>query len=484
MIQPVVIQGGMGAAVSSWRLARAVSALGQLGVVSGTALDTVLVRRLQQGDTTGDLRRAIAQFPATDVADRVLATYFIPGGKPGGVAFRNIPAYTASPSRERHALAVVAGFVEVFLAKEGHAGRVGINFLEKIQLPTPATLYGALLAGVDYVLVGAGIPRDIPELIDRLVRHETVSLPLHVRDAAEGQFELRFDPIEVVPAPLPVIRRPQFLAIVSSATLALALTRRGSRGVDGFVVEGSSAGGHNAPPRGPLALSPSGEPVYGPRDVADLEKIRAIGLPFWIAGSCASPERLREARQAGACGVQVGSAFAFCEESGLAPALRQQVVEAVRGGGIRVFTDPQASPTGFPFKVILLPGTLSEPEVYAGRERHCDLGYLRELYRREDGTIGYRCPAEPVSDYVRKGGEEADTDDRKCICNGLLANVGLGQSRAGVPEPAILTAGDSVRDIAGLLEGGRRSYSAADVIAYLLERAPSAIGEPAIGYLA
>jgi NAD(P)H-dependent flavin oxidoreductase YrpB (nitropropane dioxygenase family) len=70
--------------------------------------------------------------------------------------------FTAAPTRRRHELAVAGGFVEVFLAKEGHQGSVGINFLEKIQVPTPATLYGALLAGVDYVLVGAGIPRDIP----------------------------------------------------------------------------------------------------------------------------------------------------------------------------------------------------------------------------------------------------------------------------------------------------------------------------------
>ena len=47
---PVIIQGGMGAGVSSWRLARAVSSTGQLGVVSGTALDVILARRLQEGD--------------------------------------------------------------------------------------------------------------------------------------------------------------------------------------------------------------------------------------------------------------------------------------------------------------------------------------------------------------------------------------------------------------------------------------------------
>ncbi len=48
---PLIIQGGLGVAVSNWRLARAVSALGQLGVVSGTAIDQVVVRRSQCAET-------------------------------------------------------------------------------------------------------------------------------------------------------------------------------------------------------------------------------------------------------------------------------------------------------------------------------------------------------------------------------------------------------------------------------------------------
>ncbi len=47
---PRLIQGGMGVGVSGWELARKVSMHGQLGVVSGTALDTILVRRLGKGD--------------------------------------------------------------------------------------------------------------------------------------------------------------------------------------------------------------------------------------------------------------------------------------------------------------------------------------------------------------------------------------------------------------------------------------------------
>jgi len=46
---PRIIQGGMGIRISSWQLAREVSKKGELGVVSGTAIDTVFVRTLQNG---------------------------------------------------------------------------------------------------------------------------------------------------------------------------------------------------------------------------------------------------------------------------------------------------------------------------------------------------------------------------------------------------------------------------------------------------
>lgn len=65
---PKIIQGGMGAGISSSRLARAVSSLGQLGVVSGIALDVILARRLQDGDADGSIRRAIAAFPLRRIA--------------------------------------------------------------------------------------------------------------------------------------------------------------------------------------------------------------------------------------------------------------------------------------------------------------------------------------------------------------------------------------------------------------------------------
>jgi nitronate monooxygenase len=472
MLHPLIIQGGMGAGVSDWRLARAVSQSGQLGVVSGTALACILVRRLQVGDPDGHMRRALEQFPLPAVAQKILADYFIPGGKAPEAPFKLTPLPNLQPGGDFVALTVAANFVEVFLAKEGHSGRVGINFLEKIQFPTLASLYGAMLAGVDYVLMGAGIPRAIPGMLDQLARGEAVELKIDVEGALPGEeFFSRFDPAVFLAKTPPALKRPYFLGIVASATLAMTLARKSNGAVDGFVVEGETAGGHNAPPRGPMQLSASGEPVYGVRDVPDLEKIRELGLPFWLAGSFGRPDKLAEALALGAAGIQVGTAFAFCEESGITPELKRQALEMSRAGKAQVFTDPLASPTGFPFKVLQMPGTLSDPAVNQNRVRLCDLGYLRHAYRKEDGTLGYRCPAEPTEDFVRKGGAAKETEGRQCVCNGLVATIGLAQVRdVSNPDLPLITAGNDVAHIANFAAPGRDSYSAAEVVQRLLSQ--------------
>ena len=461
----------MGVAVSGWQLARAVSLSGQLGVVSGTGLAIVLSRGLQVGDPTGKLRFALEHFPIPGVASRILERYYIPGGKAPSAPFIVPPLPTLRPGPALVELTVAANFVEVFLAKEGHPGMVGINFLEKMQLPTLPSIYGAMLADVDYVLMGAGIPRSIPGALDAFAQGQKAELKIDVLGALPGEeFLSTFDPNEFCSGAAPTLKRPLFLGIVASATLSLALAKKSNGRVDGFVVEGDSAGGHNAPPRGPMQLSATREPVYGPRDIPELDKIRALGLPFWLAGSYGQPGKLAEALRLGAAGIQVGTAFAFCAESGIQTELKREVIELARAGRAKVFTDPVASPTGFPFKVLQLPGTLSDPLLYAARERRCDLGYLRHVYRKQDGTPGYRCPAEPADDFVRKGGNPPDGEGRKCLCNGLLANIGLGQLRSETEmELPLVTAGDNVSCISRFLQTGNEFYTAADVIQQLLD---------------
>ena len=141
--------------------------------------------------------------------------------------------------------------------------------------------------------------------------------------------------------------------------------------------------------------------------------------------------------------------------------------QACREGTVQVFTDPVASPTGFPFKVLTLEGTTSDDAVYKERARICDLGYLREYYEKPDGSVGSRCSAEPLEDWVQKGRAADETEGRKCLCNCLAANIGHAQVRAdGSVEPAMLTVGDDVTAISGFADG----YTAADVVEFMMQR--------------
>ncbi len=459
----------MGVGVSGWPLARAVSKLGQLGVVSGTALDIVLARRLQLGDPEGHCRRAMERFPIPGVVERVMARHFIPGGKPAGKPFRATPKPSIESTADATELTVLGNFVEVYLAKEGHRNPVGINFLEKIQVPTLPAVFGAMLAGIDFIFMGAGIPRAIPLILDHLAEGKAVELRLSAENAATGQeFFAHFDPAAFFGGAAPKLNRPNFVPIISCASLAITMHRKSGSTVQGFVVEGPTAGGHNAPPRGVVQLNERGEPIYGVRDVPDLDKIAAIGLPFWLAGGYAEPERLQEALSRGAAGVQIGTAFAFCEESGMDPALKRRVLDLSRAGKLTVKTDPLASPTGFPFKVVQLEGTMSDPKVIGRLKRLCDKGFLRHPYVREDGTLGYRCPAEPVKAFVSKGGTVEETVGRLCVCNGLLSTIGLSQAPADAEAIPLVTAGDDVVHVARFLKPGEDTYTAADVIAYVL----------------
>ena len=467
---PIIIQGGMGAGVSSWRLARAVSSTGQLGVVSGTALDVILARRLQDGDPGGHMRMALAHFPSSEIADRILAKYLVEGGKASNAPYKPVPMHSAKPCRALTELTIAANFVEIFLARYGHNNAVGINYLEKLQLPHLAAIYGAMLAGVDYILMGAGIPLKIPAVLDAYVNHEPAEYPLYVSGAKDGDdFRVTFNPREYLDLDLRPLKRPRFLPIIASYVLAVTLLKKANGRIDGFIVEGPTAGGHNAPPRGKMQFDADGEVIYGERDVVDLQKLRALGVPFWLAGGYGSPEKVAEALASGATGVQVGTAFALSDESDLEPQSKRELLAQVRQGTARISTDTLASPTGFPFKVAQLSNSQTNPEVYARRERVCDLGFLREGYRTPAGTLDFRCPAEPEHVYLAKGGNPEMMAGRKCLCNALIANIGMPQLRAdGYREPTLVTMGNDLTRLARFFSAEGDGYSAASVIELLL----------------
>lgn len=460
--------------VSDWKLARAVAEAGErlnkpvLGVVSGTGLAITMANRLRQGDL--NTRRALEAFGVPEMAQEILGTHWLSTGRSSKCLPKAEVLVNGRAERkaELARLIVLANFVEVWLAKEGHNNPIGINYLEKVQLPRLPEIFGAMLAGVDYVLMGAGIPNQVPEVLDKLCGYAEASYRIDV--SGSDRHVMSFDPRTVIPERhRKTLKRPQFLAIVSHHALAQVLASKATGEVNGFVIEGPIAGGHNAPARDKV-LSESGEPIYGERDRPDLAKIRDLGKPFWMAGGYASSQKLDEAKRIGAAGIQVGSAFALCNESGLREDIKQEMRRQSFSGGLRVLANPVVSPSGFPFQVVQMEGSLSERAVYERRKRDCSVGYLAEAYKTKRGGLGFRCPAEPVAAYVRKGGALGATEGRVCLCNGLAAAAKDGQRSDKPDEPFIATLGQEGHFIHDLMPNADASYSAGDVISFIFAR--------------
>ena len=500
----------MGVYVSNWRLARTVARErpgGTVGTVSGSALDVVDVRLLQLGDPGGHARRALQALDerfGVAVGRSIYDRYYIEGGKAPGARFRSAPmqivrtydgqksfplpngASTAVPLKlddDIIELLIATGFAEVWLAKEGHSGKIFINFLNKIELPLIYVLYGAMLAGVDGVIVGAGNPEGLPALCKRLAKHAPVANEISMLYRESGEdFTITFDPQQVASGKFTArpLAAPAFLAIVSLERLVKVLAESESLPPDGFIIEHHTAGGHNANPLGPPRKDSLGQPVYGAGDEADLAAIRTFGIPFWLAGGYGSGPKLREALAAGANGVQVGTAFALAEESGMKPEFRSAILTALKEGvdDADLVRTTTFSPTGFSFKVVQLQDTLSDDDVYANRQRVCDIGILQQRgfnKADEDGrrTLFQRCPAAPIDHFIEKRGLERNTAERRCLCNGLLSCVGLGQVKKIqgelMEEPAIVTLGNHLDGVRRLSRQGQARYHVQDVVADILD---------------
>lgn len=273
-----LIQGGMGVYVSNWRLAKAVAIQKPgitAGTVSGTGLDVVYVRLLQLGDQGGHILRAFTAFDeqfGVEMGRKFYQRYFINGGKNADDPFQYGPKPTVrlldnsrmisaqndnsepiklTLDEELIELLILTNYAEVWLARENHKGIIFINYLKKIELPLVAALYGAMLAGVDGVVVGAGNPEGLPSLCSDLAQHTAVSIDLPVLYRESGEkFILSLDPGSIAQGRFirQPVNRPAFLAIVSSESLVDALAHSSSLPPDGFIIEHHTAGGHNAPP--------------------------------------------------------------------------------------------------------------------------------------------------------------------------------------------------------------------------------------------
>ena len=229
-----IIQGGMGVGVSRHYLAQAVSCSGQLGVISATAPDILLIRGLQNGDSTGELRDALKEFPNQTIAERIVERFFIKGGKDSGENYRlnGFPTFEKISDTEFRLKntdledTLVAGaFVEVHRAKKGHTNPIGANFLNKIEFAQLPTLYGAMLAGIDVTLIGAGFPREIPEILTSFISGNVGKMSVSVSGIPAGDRRyILFDPKRFNGTGL---KRPVFLGIVGNDPLLYQLSKIG-----------------------------------------------------------------------------------------------------------------------------------------------------------------------------------------------------------------------------------------------------------------
>lgn len=315
-----IIQGGMGVGVSLAPLASAVASEGGLGVISSACLDRLVSKRTGTKHTT----------------------------------------YTGM--RE-----------EVQLAKD-KGGFAGVNIMGALVRDFEASVKGAIDAGADAIISGAGLPLNLPGIQPP---KDTALIP-----------------------------------IVSSARALELICRRWERlkyRPDAVVLEGPLAGGHLGFKINDIDLESNTLENLLPQVKDTAAKYG--GFPVIVAGGIYTHDDIRKFMKMGADGVQMGTRFLATEESSATEAYKQAVVASTEQD-IIVAHDP-GSPCGLPFRII------KQSPMYVSatkrlREPKCDKGYV--LLKDSEGKFTV-CPA------------KASNEHHFCICNGLLSSAGYNPDK-------------------------------------------------------
>jgi len=89
--------------------------------------------------------------------------------------------------------------------------------------------------------------------------------------------------------------------------------------------------------------------------------------------------------------------------------------------------------------------------------------------------------SEPEKAFLKKGGKPEDIPGRKCVCNGLMANLRLGQTRPdGTLEDALMTCGADLTPIVELLAAKGPGYTALDALEHVLGHPVAATSGPSL----
>ena len=315
-----IIQGGMGVGVSLHPLARAVAKEGGLGIVSSACLDRLVSSR------TGEKKN----------------TY-------------------------------EAAYEEVSLAKT-EGGFAGINIMMALARDFNDSVKGALDAGADVIISGAGLPLGLPAIQP---------------------------PKET--ALIPIVSSPRALDIICKKWEKLGYRP------DAVVLEGPLAGGH-------LGFRIDQVDLESNRleNLLPLIKDRAVkcgDFPVIVAGGIYTHDDITRFMSMGADGVQMGTRFLATEESSASTTYKQAVVRAKKED-ILVAHHP-GSPCGLPFRVIMQ-SPMYVSSLQQKRPPKCDKGYV--LMKDAEGNFTV-CPA------------KEDNKDYFCICNGLLSSAGYNTDK-------------------------------------------------------
>jgi nitronate monooxygenase len=254
-----IVQGGMGIGISGNRLAGSVAAIGGMGTLSSV-----------------DLRRHYA-----DLMDqtRELA-----------------PGQAAKDGINQANLQAIAREIKTARSRSGEKGLLAINVMRAVSEYT-ANVIKALECGIDAVVVGAGLPLDLPDLAKD---HPQAALIPILSDARGVQ-------------------------------LLVKKWERKKRLPDAVIIEHPRlAGGH----LGAAKIADLNDPRFDFENV--LPQVRQFfkdagyekNIPLIAAGGIQSWSDIHRVQALGADAVQLGTAFAVTEESDAHPEFKRTLAEA------------------------------------------------------------------------------------------------------------------------------------------------------------
>jgi nitronate monooxygenase len=320
VLKSPIIQGGMGVGVSLYPLASAVAREGGLGIISSACLDRLVSKR---------------------------------SGK-------RVDTYHAT-------------YEEVSLSKN-LGGLAGINIMVALVKDYADSVKGALDAGADAIISGAGLPLSLP----------AIQPP---KDTAL----------------IPIVSSARALDIICKKWEKLGYRP------DAVVLEGPLAGGHLGFRMDQIDLESNKlENLLPPvKDMA-----RKYGdIPVIVAGGIYTHEDIVKFISLGADGIQMGTRFLATLESSASEEYKEAVL-AAKEADIVVAHRP-GSPCGLPFRVIKQ-SLMYASSLKALRPPKCDKGYV--LLKDAEGKFTI-CPA------------KVDNKDYFCICNGLLSSAGYNRDK-------------------------------------------------------